>query len=245
MSGGNVYCLESRPAESGRVVVVRRGLDGAVHDVTPPGWSARSRVHEYGGGSYLVWQDAVIFSNWQDQRLWRQDGLGTPHPLTPETPPDVSVRYADGRMVPGGRFVACVRETHPPEAGPSGVVNEIVLVPAGGAGAGRAGAGGAGAGRAGAGRAGTELVVVTGNDFYAAPRPSQDGGRLAWISWDHPYMPWDSSELWVASISPGGALGSPLRIAGGEGESVLQPTWGPSGELWFVSDRSGWWNLYR
>ncbi|HEX8686972.1 MAG TPA: S9 family peptidase, partial [Pyrinomonadaceae bacterium] len=88
-------------------------------------------------------------------------------------------------------------------------------------------------------------VLVEGNDFYAAPRLSPDGSRLAWQTWNHPNMPWDGCELWVAELDEGGAVAGSRRVAGGEEESVFQPQWSPAGTLYFVSDRGGWWNIYR
>ncbi len=225
VSGEAVYWLESRPSERGRVVVVKRGPNRRTADVTPPGWSVRTRVHEYGGGAYLVWDDTVVFSNWADQRLWRQDGGGEPLALTGEPGDQMSVRYADGQMIAGGEQIVCVRETHRENAHRPQVVNELVLVDTDGGGG--------------------ETIVSTGRDFYASPRPNPVGPMLAWISWDHPNMPWDATELWLAPLGAAGLEAEPRRVAGGAGESILQPLWGSDGELWYVSDRTGWWNLYR
>ena len=145
----------------------------------------------------------------------------TPRPITPAPPRPRSLRYADGRVTPDGRTLICVRERH--EDGE--VVNELVALPTDGSAAPR--------------------VVASGHDFYAAPRLSPDGRRLAWLSWDHPQMPWDGTELWVAELTAAGELAAQRRVAGGPTESVLQPAWSPDGRLHFVSDRSGWWNLYR
>jgi dipeptidyl aminopeptidase/acylaminoacyl peptidase len=224
-----VYWLEGRATEGGRQVLVRwTPLEGTA-DVTPPGYNVRSRVHEYGGGAYLVAGDSVVFSNFADQRLFRQREGGLPTPLTPEPSqaarsPGSSVRYADARLSADGRWVMCVRETH----GEDGVRNEVVAVSSDGS--------------------GTERVMATGRDFYAAPRPSPDGRRLAFVAWDLPNMPWDGTELWVADLTvseEGPALAGATRRAGGPSESVGQPTWSPAGSLYYVSDRSGWWNLYR
>jgi dipeptidyl aminopeptidase/acylaminoacyl peptidase len=216
-----VLWLEGRPAEGGRNVIVRRAPDGSVGDLTPPGVNVRTRVHEYGGGAYLVHGDAVFFSRWDDQRLYRQGGAGAPEPITAEAVPSGSVRYADGRATPDGRLIVCVRESH--ERGE--VRNEIVALPADGS--------------------APASVLVSGGDFYSFPRPSPDGSRLAWTTWDHPAMPWDATELWTAELAPDGSLGDPIRVAGGPGESVVSPAWSPQGALHFVSDRGGWWNLYR
>jgi dipeptidyl aminopeptidase/acylaminoacyl peptidase len=114
-----------------------------------------------------------------------------------------------------------VRERH--EAGGE-VVNDLVSLPADGSVAPR--------------------VIASGHDFYAAPRISPDGRHLAWLSWDHPRMPWDGTELWTAELAGDGSVTGERLVAGGTEESILQPLWSPSGELWFASDRTGWWNLY-
>jgi dipeptidyl aminopeptidase/acylaminoacyl peptidase len=221
VDGDDVYWNEGRPAEEGRQVVVRRRADGEIVDVVPEGFSARTTVHEYGGGAYTVHAGAVVFSNFDDQRLWRVDaGGGPPAPVTPEPPTRWAWRYADGRIVSDGSLLVCVRERH--EAGQ--VVNDIVSVPVAG---------------------GDPVVVTAGRDFYAAPRPSPDGSRLAWLTWDLPDMPWDATELWVGELRPDGRLADARRVAGGAGQSITQPRWSPDGVLHWISDATGWWNLYR
>ncbi|WP_428268791.1 S9 family peptidase [Haliangium sp.] len=229
LADGWVYWREGRPLEHGRGVVMRRRLPapgadlGALADpeeVTPADRNVRTRVHEYGGGAYLVHAGSVLFSNDADQRLYRQDGGAAPRPITPAPERPGALRYADGRVTPDGRWVVCVRERHQDDGA---VVNELVAVPADGA--------------------GEPIVLTSGHDFYAAPRISPDGGHLAWIAWDHPNMPWDGTELWVARLGDG-RVHDPVRVAGGAAESVLEPRWRPGGGLCFVSDRSGWWNLY-
>jgi dipeptidyl aminopeptidase/acylaminoacyl peptidase len=219
LEDGVVHWLEARPAEGGRHVVVRGDAWSAPTDVTPPGFNARTTVHEYGGASYLVHRGTVYFSNFEDQRIYRQAEGGLPEPITPAT--DRRHRYADGRVTPDGSLLLCVRERHEDD----GVVNELVAVPLDG---------------------GDIRTIVHGRDFYSAPRISPDGARLAWLSWDLPWMPWDGCELWVADLAPDGAVSSARRVAGADGEeAIVQPEWDPSGSLHFVSDRSGWWNLYR
>jgi len=220
-AGDAVYWLELRPSEGGRYVVVRGDPFGSPADVTPAGFNVRTRVHEYGGGSYWVHDATVFFADFGDQRLYRQEPEREPRAITPEPPAPGSVRYADGRVTPDGRHIVCVRERHD-----GGVVtNELVSLPADGS--------------------GKPWVVAGGRDFYAFPRISPDGRRLAWTCWDHPQMPWDGTELWVADLAGDGTLRGPRQVGGGPGESVFQPEWGPDGALYFVSDRSGWWNLYR
>jgi dipeptidyl aminopeptidase/acylaminoacyl peptidase len=218
LSGDDVYWLEGRPTEGGRLVLVRRPPTGEAHDVTPPGFNVRTRVHEYGGGAFLVHGHTVFFTNYEDQRLYRQDPGAAPHPITPQSPQPGSLRYADLRAV-SDRLVG-VRERH--ESGQ--VVNELVALPADGSEPPRA--------------------LVTGNDFYSNPRPSPDGRRLAWLTWNHPNMPWDGTELWMADLSQE-SVANPRMVAGGPEESIYQPEWSPDGVLHFASDRTGWWNLYR
>ena len=218
--GEQVYWLESRPGEGGRTVVVTLDPAGRATDVTPTGFNVRSRVHEYGGGAYTVCDGTVFFSNDADRRLYRQDPGGSPRPLTPEGP----WRYADLVADPTRRRLLCVREDH---GGTGEPVNTLVAV--------AWDAAGDDAGR----------VLVEGHDFVASPRPSPDGRRLAWLTWEHPRMPWDGTRLWLAGVHGDGGLGPSHAVAGDDLESVFQPEWSPAGVLHFVSDRTGWWNLYR
>jgi dipeptidyl aminopeptidase/acylaminoacyl peptidase len=235
-AGRSLYWTELRPLENGRYVVVRRAPDGEVADVTPPGVSARTLVHEYGGGMYSAFigadaAESVIFSDQADQRLYRQDlrpaggahpaRWSDPRPITAAPPAERAHRYADGRATPDGRLLVSVRERH--EAGGE-VVNELVGLPTDGSAEPR--------------------VIASGHDFYAAPRLSPDGRHVAWLCWDHPRMPWDGTELWTAELAGDGTVTGERLISGGQQESILQPFWSPSGDLWFASDRSGWWNLY-
>jgi dipeptidyl aminopeptidase/acylaminoacyl peptidase len=218
LDGDDIYWSEMRPAEGGRYVIVRRAPDGRIADITPPGFNVRTTVHEYGGGAYVVDSGTVYFSNFADQRLYRQDPGAAPRPITPEG----DLRYADGVLDRRRGRLICVREDH---TGAGEAVNAIVAIALDG------------------GRA-AELLVQ-GRDFYSTPRLSPDGARLAWLAWSHPNMPWDATELWVAPVTEDGALGAAKLVAGGAEESIFQPAWSPGGVLHFVSDRSGWWNLYR
>lgn len=223
--GDEVWWSELRPSEGGRVVLVRRSGSDPATDVLAAPWSARTRVHEYGGGAWWLGRDAVFFAHWGDQRLYRLDeGAGEPVAITPEPPTAHAWRFADGRVSPDGRWVACVREDHTED--PHEPRNEIVLVPVDGS--------------------RVPVVVVTGPDFVAAPRWSPDGGHLAWIQWDHPRMPWDGTELRAAAVqaeSEVPALGPPLRVAGGADESLVGGDWTSDGRLVSSTDRTGWWNL--
>ncbi|MDA0163973.1 prolyl oligopeptidase family serine peptidase [Solirubrobacter ginsenosidimutans] len=216
--GDDVYWSESRPAEDGRDALVRRRGAAAPVDVIPAGFSARTRVHEYGGGAYTVDGDTVYFCNDADQRVYRVDPGGIPQPITPEPDVPFGLRYADLTIV--GESVICVRErVARPEH-----VNELVTFPTDGRVQPR--------------------VIAAGHDFYAAPRISPSGAQLAWLTWDHPRMPWEGSELWTAHFRDGALTGERL-VAGGPAEAIVQPEWSPDGVLHFSSDRTGWWNLYR
>ena len=217
--GECLYWLESRPSEAGRTVLVRRSASGAVTDLTPAPFNVRTRAHEYGGGALGVRDGVVVFANFADQRVYRLDDGAGPRPITPEGP----LRYADFDLDTAARRAVCVREDHRNDGEP---VNALVALALSGNGA--------------EGR-----VVVSGADFYAAPRLSPDGRQLAWLSWDHPNMPWDGTFLWLADIAADGALTNAHRVAGGTDVSVFQPEWSPDGTLHFVDDSTGWWNLYR
>jgi len=215
----DIYWSESRPAEGGRSVIMQRSLDGTT-ERTPPPFNARTRVHEYGGGSFLVADGVVYFSNFADQRLYRQSANAAPVPLTSAE----SLRYADATLDPFHDRLICIREDH--RVADKEAVNTIVAVPLGEPEA-------------------EQTILASGHDFYASPSLSPDGTWLSWISWNHPNMPWDGTDLWVAQIQPDGSLSDPQHIAGGTDESIFQPEWSPDGVLYFISDRTGWWNFYR
>jgi len=220
-SKGHLYWLESRPDEAGRVVIVRCSPSGTPSDAIEQGFNARTRVHEYGGGAYFVHNDSIFFSNFKDQRLWRKAPGGVPSPITPDPASPAGFRYADGRVTPDGKTIICVRERH--EEGRE-LVNEIVAIPVTGSAPPR--------------------VILNGYDFYSFPRISPDGKRLAWTCWRHPQMPWDGTELWVSDLNSDASVRNARRVAGSASESVFQPEWASDGSLYFVSDRTGWWNLY-
>ena len=217
--GETLYWSELRPDDGGRIVVCRRDPVGQVSDVTPQGFNARTRVHEYGGGHFAVSGGTVWFTNYSDQRVYRQDAGKEPRPITPSE----DVRHADMVVDDRRDRLYAVREDHTNTAREA--VNSIVGLDA--------------SGRRDA------ITVASGNDFYSSPKLSPDGNRLAWTTWNHPNMPWDGSELWVGELDRDGHVTSTRKVAGNETESVLQPEWSPAGDLYFVSDRSGWWHLYR
>jgi len=214
--GRDVYWLESRPGEGGRNAIVFQRPDGRTEEVTPQPFNARTRVHEYGGGGFTVGEGTVYFSNFADQRIYRRAPGGEPVPLTPET----GRRYADMVVDQDRRRLIAVREDH---AGHE-PANEIVGIDL---------------------ASGEERMLVSGNEFYSSPRLSPDGRRLVWLTWDHPNMPWDGTELMACDLGADGLPGNVARVAGGQDESIFQPEYSPGGTLHFVSDRTGWWNLYR
>ena len=224
IDGDAVYWLEGRPQEGGRNVLVRRGPDGTIADVTPAGTNVRTRVHEYGGGAYLVADGITYYSNFADQRVYRlprqpypPDSPDSPHPLTPEG----AYFFADYEYDRPRRRLICVREDHRSGGEP---INTLVSVPTGGD---------------------AVQVIASGYDFYSTPRLSPDGSTLSWLCWWHPNMPWDGTELWIADVTAAGALANQRQIAGGAEESIYQPGWSPDGTLYFVSDRTGSWQIYR
>lgn len=216
---GAIWWAEGRPEEGGRVVLMRRPEGGEPEEATPDDFNVRTRVHEYGGGAWcLAGADLVVFANFADQRLYRQRLGEDPVAIAPEPGAPAALRYADLCPDPRGDLVYCVRELH----GEGEPENQIVSVPLDGS--------------------AEPTAIASGRDFYSFPRVSPDGRRLAWTCWDHPDMPWDGTELWLTDLEdPSG----PSLVAGRRGESVFQPAWDEGGHLHFVSDRDGWWNLYR
>lgn len=216
--GDEIYWLESRPSEGGRYVIVNYSGDGVKQDVTPQPFNVRSRVHEYGGGAFLVNQGIVYFTNFVDQRIYLHRVGETPQVLTPES----KLRYADFCLDKVRNRLICVAEDHTnPNTEPENKLVSIDLT------------------------TGNVNNLVIGADFYSSPRLSPDNSQLAWLSWNHPNMPWDNTQLYLAEINNDGSLSKIELIAGGDNESICQPEFSPDGRLYFSSDRSNWWNLYR
>ena len=216
LDGQDVLWLAGRASEAGRTTLLRRRAHD-VAELTAAPFNVRTRVHEYGGGAYAVDGGTVWFSHHADNKLYRVENGGEPVLMTKED----AVRYADFVPDRARQRLVAVREDH--LAGEAYPVNTVCAV----------------------GFDGAETILVDGNDFYAAPRLSPDGKQLAWLCWDHPRMPWQGTELWVADVGEDGKLVDGRLVAGGMDESICQPEWSPEGLLHFVSDRSGWWNLYR
>ena len=218
--GSDIFWLAGRAAEAGRNTLLRHH-GATTGELTPAPFNVRSRVHEYGGGAYQVDGDTVYFSHLADNRVYKldlADDGAAPVALTAAG----KQRFADFVVDRARHRLIGVRELHSddPHAQPTNTLCAI-------------------------GADGGETVLAQGADFYSSPRLSPDGRSLAWLSWDHPRMPWQGTTLWLADVGDDGMLAAPLRIAGGDEESVCQPEWSPDGLLHFVSDRSGWWNLYR
>jgi len=217
-----VWWAEQRPDQAGRTQIVRRSSNGELTEVLPADASASTRVHEYGGGAWWLGGETLYYCENDDQRIWRLDPGRDPWPITPEPSTALALRYADG--VVAGEWIICVQEDHTTGGEPA---NRLVATPTAG---------------------GVPTVLFDASDFVAAPRYDPVSGLVAFVTWDHPAMPWDSTELWVAEFDV--SIGMPRLVntqlvVGGPGESVSQPRWDGLGRLWFVSDRTDWWNLYH
>jgi dipeptidyl aminopeptidase/acylaminoacyl peptidase len=224
LDGADTYWLESRPQEKGRMVIMRQDGQGHTSQVTPEGFNVRNRVHEYGGGAYTVRDGEIYFCNDADQCIYHQSGsnirLASPA-VKPNGKPQTR-RYADLLIDPHRRRLICVYEDH--QARGLEASNAIVSISLDDP---------------------EDLkVIVAGADFYASPTLSPNGKALAWLSWNHPNMPWDGTVLVVARFHRNGTLSAPKLVAGSLTEAVFQPQWSPANVLYFVSDRTGWGNLY-
>ena len=218
IDGEDIYWSELRPLEDGRYVIMRRTPNGNITECTPPDFYVRTRVHEYGGGAFTVVDGIIYFCNFKDQHLYRQPIGAAPELLTPQE----GYRYADLVVDQKRNRIICSREDHTKEAE---AVNTIVSIDLNGNDSGK--------------------ILVEGKDFYSSARLNPDGNRLAWLTWNHPNMPWDGCELWVAEVTEDGTLQNAELVAGSATESIFQPEWSPDGILHFVAESTGWWNLYR
>jgi dipeptidyl aminopeptidase/acylaminoacyl peptidase len=221
LDGEAIYWLEMRPSENGRYALVKWTPDGGIEEMSAAGFNVRTLAHEYGGGSFAVRDEAVYFSNYVDQRVYVQYPYAEPEPLTANE----KLRFADGVVDARRGRMICIREAHL-TAGEEAVNSLVSLNLEGNEEMGE--------------------TLAAGNDFYASPCLSPDGRQLAWLTWRHPNMPWDGTELWVGNLDETGtAVLNPTLVAGGKEESIFQPRWSPDSSLYFVSDRSNWWNIYR
>ncbi|MBI3158411.1 MAG: S9 family peptidase [Chloroflexi bacterium] len=219
LDGEDVYFIEGRPQEKGRNVIIRRTPDGALQDALPAPYDARSRAHEYGGGSYTVHDGTVYFTHFADQRIYIVEPGEQPRPLTAEGP----LRYADLVVDARRNRLVCIVEDH--SGSDQGAENTLAAIDLEGD--------------------GTPETLAAGDDFYSRPAISPDGTKLAWMAWNHPNMPWDGTEIWVADLDAHGRLHNRHQVAGGPEESAVQPKWSPDGTLYFISDRNDWWNLCK
>jgi dipeptidyl aminopeptidase/acylaminoacyl peptidase len=218
VDGDTLYWVEMRPEENGRYAIVRHMPDGAVQDVLPPPFSARTLANEYGGGALLASGGVVYFSNYADQRIWRiAPSQAEPQAVTAEG----KLRFAD--LVHDARRNRLVAVSEDHTTSDDEPPNRIVAIDL---------------------SDGSIATLVEGADFYSNPRVSPDGGQLSWLAWNHPNMPWDDTELFVAKFNDDGSPGPARKVAGDLEESIFQPSWSPDGTLYFVSDRTDWWNLY-
>ena len=222
VDGQEVYWTESRPTEGGRFTIVRWAPDGTTTDLLPEPYNARTRVHEYGGGAFTVVDGVIYFVNFADQRIYRFLPGELPIPLTQEN----DKRYADFAFDgPRERLIAVCEDHSENDREPTNSIVALSL-------------------QEGVIGSDGEVVLVNGHDFYATPRVSPDGRQLSWLAWNHPNMPWDGTELWLATLQPDGGIANARAVAGGDQESIFQPSWSPANQLTFVSDKTGWWNLY-
>lgn len=213
---GDLYWQESRPQEGGRTTLLRRGPNGVTEELTPPPFNVRTRVHEYGGGAWVVLPEKIIFSNFADQQLYVATPGKKPEVLT-HAP---ALRFANGVFDQPRNRIICVVEDHGGDGEPSNYLGGIDL------------------------DSGNLVKLTEGHDFYSSPTLSADGSRLAWITWDHPDMPWDTTTLWEATLAEGD-LQNITVVAGGKNEAVQQPRYDNAGKLHYISDQNGWWNLYQ
>jgi dipeptidyl aminopeptidase/acylaminoacyl peptidase len=215
----NIYWIEARPLAKGRNVIVMRTPNGRVRDVTPPAFNARTQVYSYGGGAYAVKNHVVYFVNFSDNQIYQQAAGSTPTKITSNPGclfADICIDAARNRLI-------AIRE----ERLNDDAINAIHTLVAVDISTGR------------------ETTLDSAYDFYSSPTLNADGSKLAWLSWRHPNMPWTSTYLNAANINQAGTLAGKKIVQGGGPESIFQPQWSPDGRLYFVSDRTDFWNLYR
>ncbi|MBI64139.1 MAG: peptidase [Chloroflexi bacterium] len=223
IDGDDIYWLECRANEGGRYVIVKKNKNGKLLDVSSSSFNVRNSVHEYGGGSYDVKDGVVYFCNWDDQRIYKALPNKSPIPITSVSQKNYKDRYADLRISNDSKWIICVRERHQNNREPE---NQLVAISTDGV---------------------SEINVISkGYDFYSSPRLNNRDEQICWLSWNHPNMPWDGCELWSGIFdSKNGRIIQPNKITGDQDISIVQPEWSPKGELFFISDESGWWNLTK
>lgn len=217
--GESLFWLETRPAEKGRQTILQRAADGTTREILPNPWNARTKVHEYGGGSFFATQDAVYFVNGEDQQIYRLDLANQRiEPLTQTT----DCRYGDLHYSPVHHCLLAICEDH--SGATTEPQNRLISLDL----------------------ASSHMSgVETGHDFVTSAQVSPDGSWLAYITWDHPHMPWQASQLWLRSMASASVFGPPRQVTGDNRISITQPRWSPSGDLYWISDATDWWNLYH
>lgn len=221
LCNNTTYWIEKRPLEQGRCVIVQYD-SGAVTDCLPDGFSSRSRVHEYGGASYIVTIDGIYFINDADQQIYHIQKTDIGKGIKPQKiTRHKHCRFSDMVNAEQNKQLICICEDHTDSGNEP--VNTIVAINT---------------------HDGDKTVLTSGYSFYSNPIICEKKQQLAWICWNHPNMPWDGTELWVAGLSVN-KIDHSQKIAGGDNVSICQPRWSPSGILTFVSDESGWWNIYQ
>lgn len=218
----DIYWIESRAAEKGRLVIMHWDKN-TLREINPTPFNARTNVHEYGGGAYLVSSDAIYFNHLVDSQIYQV----RPYTLTIPVTRGKNVRYADFIIDKKRDQLISISEEHSssPIDHADNVINRLIAITLDGR--------------------GKETILAEGYDFYSSPRLSPDGNKLAWLCWNHPNMPWDGTELWLAEFDEAGQITNSRKVAGGDSESIFQPEWSPDGKLHFVSDLTGWWNIYQ
>ena len=225
-AGGRRWWLEGRPEEGGRQVLVRREIDGTIARLSPEGFNVRDRVHEYGGGAFVLADDLVVVSDFATGRLHRLPEPGISGMTAPLTPDGRAWRYADLTLDRTRNRLLAIREDHEPATleRHGQAENAIVAIDL---------------------ADGAVTVLAEGHDFVSAPRVSPDGRQLAWLRWDHPNLPWDGTELVLAEMNDGGRPANERVVAGSPSDWIAQPRWSPDGVLHFVAEPDGWMNLFR
>ncbi len=218
IANGHIYWLQYFSERNGSRHIMRRSPSGEIRQMTHDGYNIRTRVHEYGGGAYTVAGDSIVFVNFEDQRIYRQVDTDSPVPVTPMN----GMRYADFTVDEQRQRLICVREDHNVGKYPENTLVQLSLT-----------------------EESDGRILFSGTDFVAYPRISPDSKQLAWISWNNPSMPWNENTLWLADFDESGELHNKQQLNVGQSDSILDPQWSPEGILYFMSDRSGWWNLYR
>ncbi|WP_421669012.1 prolyl oligopeptidase family serine peptidase [Shewanella indica] len=215
--GDAIYFSESSPAEGGKVGIKRLEKDGSITSVVAPAFGIGSRVHEYGGGDFLGIGQSLFVTKGQDQLFYRIAPNQEALALTPN-----GTRHGECISYPKGSRIICVREDHRQPGEPKASLVTINL-----------------------NFSGEGDIFVDGHDFISSPAINADNTQLAWITWEHPNMPWDNTQLWLGDLNRKGQLTNIRQIAPERKGALMQPLFSPNGVLYFIADYDNWWNLYR